>query len=255
TPVRRPWARRLRRWATLAAAAYLLILLAMCFLESRLIFKAVPAAERWQDPPDPAIVDVHFTTAAGTPIHGWGLAPPGSRDALLLCHGNYGNVSDRGQSLVRLRGVFDWSVLIFDYPGYGKSAGRPSEDRCYASADAALAWLEAEKGIESSRVLLYGESLGGGVAVEMARRHPTRGLLLVKTFTSLPAVAKRIYPWLPVFTVMRTRFDNVSKIAACRCPVFVASATADSLVPLALGEELFRAAAEPKCFFVLQGQE
>lgn len=255
TPVRRPWARRLRRGALLATATYLLTLLAMCLLESRLVFKAVPAAERWQDPPDPAIEDVHFTGADGTSVHGWYLAQPGSAEALLLCHGNYGNVSDRGQSLLRLRGVFGCSVLIFDYPGYGRSGGRPTEEGCYASAEAALAWLEAAKGIPAGHVLLYGESLGGGVAVEMAKRHPVRGLLLVKTFTSLPAVAKRMYPWLPVFTLMRTRFDNLAKIAACRCPVFVTSATSDTLVPLALGEELYRAAAEPKCFFALEGQE
>jgi fermentation-respiration switch protein FrsA (DUF1100 family) len=227
----------------------------MCLLESRLIFKPVTAAERWQDPPDAAIEDVNFTSADGTAIHGWWLAQPGCDQALLLCHGNYGNVSDRGQSLVRLRNLLGCSVLIFDYPGYGKSAGRPSEESCYASAESALAWLQQQKGVPTERVLIYGESLGGGVAVEMAKRHRVRGLVLVKTFTTLPAVAKRMYPWLPVYTLMRTRFDNVSKIADCHCPVFMTSAANDSLVPLALGQELFQAAAEPKRFFTLDGQD
>ena len=253
TTVKRTWGRRLARGAILAASTYLLILVAMWFLERRLVFKPVAAAERWQEPPDPAIVDVYFSTADGVPIHGWWLPKPGCSDALLLCHGNCGNVSDRGQSLLRLRSELACSVLIFDYPGYGKSGGRPSEDACYASAEAALEWLREKNGIPNERVLLYGESLGGGVAVELARRYPSRGLVLVKTFTCLPAVAKRLYPWLPVYMLMRTRFDNLAKIGLCNCPVFVTSATNDALVPFALGEELYRAAPEPKCFFRLEG--
>jgi fermentation-respiration switch protein FrsA (DUF1100 family) len=249
------WKRRVRRWLILAGVAYTLIVVVMCFLESKLVFRAVAASERWQEPPDPDIKEVTFPTAGGGTIHGWWLPMPGSSDALLLCHGNYGNVSDRGQSLVRLRQEVGCSALIFDYPGYGKSPGRPTEESCYESAEAALAWLNQAKGIASERVLLYGESLGGGVAVEMARRHPVRALMLVKTFTSLPAVAKRRYPWLPVGRLMRTRFDNLAKIGECHCPIYITSATGDALVPFELGEELFRAAPEPKCLFALEGQD
>jgi fermentation-respiration switch protein FrsA (DUF1100 family) len=247
--------RRMRNWLILAGVAYTLIVVIMCFLESKLVFRAVPASERWQEPPDPNIEEVAFPMAGGGTIHGWWLPKPDCSEALLLCHGNYGNVSDRGQSLVRLRQEVGCSALIFDYPGYGKSPGRPTEESCYESAEAALAWLSDTKGIPSERALLYGESLGGGVAVEMARRHPVRALMLVKTFTSLPAVAKRRYPWLPVNTLMRTRFDNLAKIGECHCPIFITSATGDALVPFALGEELFRAAPEPKCFFALEGQD
>jgi fermentation-respiration switch protein FrsA (DUF1100 family) len=234
---------------------YLLIVVIMCLLERQLVFAAVTAAERWQNPPDPAIQDVELTAADGNRIHGWWLADPDSSSALLLCHGNYGNVSDRGQSLVRLRGLLHCSVLIFDYPGYGKSTGKPSEEGCYAAAECALAWLESAKHIPPGQVLLYGESLGGGVAVEMALRHPPRCLMLAKTFTSAPAVAARMYRWLPVRVLMRTRFDNLSKIASCRCPVYITSATSDTVVPYEHGEELYRSAPDPKSFFRLEGQD
>ena len=105
----------------------------------------------------------------------------------------------------------------------------------------------------ANRIVLLGESLGGGTAVELATGHDHRALVLVFTFTSLPAVAKVHYPWLPTHTLMRTRFDNLSKIGRCRRPVFVAHGTADEVVPFAHGEALFAAANEPKEFLRLDG--
>ena len=168
---------------------------------------------------------------------------------LLLFPGNAGNLSGRGASIVKIAELLGTSVLIFDYPGYGKSEGKPNEAGCYDAAEAAIRWLKNEKQIPTERVIFYGESLGGGVATEMASRHPCRALILVKTFTSLPATAKRHYPWLPVHWLMSNRFDNVAKLPAIHCPVFIASATADQVVPFEQGEVLFQTANEPKHFF------
>jgi fermentation-respiration switch protein FrsA (DUF1100 family) len=140
------------------------------------------------------------------------------------------------------------SVLIFDYPGYGKSEGHPGQAACCAAADAAYDWLRTKAQIPAERILIYGGSLGGGPAVDLASRRRHRALLLACTFTSLPEVRQSHYPWLPVRWLMRNRFDNLSKIKICRGPVIIAHGSDDSLFPFAEGEALFAAAAGPKLF-------
>ena len=156
---------------------------------------------------------MNLTSADGTHIHGWWI-PAKSDRAILYFHGNAGNLSWRGPSIVNLRDALDASVLIIDYPGYGKSEGSPSEQGCYAAADAAYDWLIGEKKIAPRKLSIYGASLGGGVAVDLASRKEHRALILVKTFTSLPDAASSLYWWLPVpkQALMTNRFDSLSKI-------------------------------------------
>jgi fermentation-respiration switch protein FrsA (DUF1100 family) len=231
------------------------ICLVMRLLENRLVFYPVAATELWNNPPDPAIQDVYLTSPEVRKLHAWWLPAGPDAPALLVCSGNAGNLSGRGQTLLKMADRLGTAVLIFDYPGYGKSEGSPNEPNCYDAGEAAVRWLRDEKQVPPDRVILYGESLGGGVATELAVRHACRALVLVKTFTSLPAAAKRHYPWLPVHWLMSNRFDNLSKIGGVRCPVFVASATADGVVPFAHGEEVFAAAHEPKHFFRDEGSD
>jgi fermentation-respiration switch protein FrsA (DUF1100 family) len=246
---RRRVGRILRRWLVLLAGGYLVVCLVMWLFENRLVFQPTPASAYWVDAPTKSIEDVSLTSSAGNSIHAWWLPNKPEDPVLLLCPGNGGNLSGRGNTLVRMRERLGCSVLIFDYPGYGKSTGNPSEPACYDAGEAALAWLKNQKQVPADRVILYGESLGGGVATELATRHDCRALVLVKTFTLLPAAAKRHYPWLPVYWLMSNRFDSVSKLPRIYCPVFIASATHDSVVPFEHGELLFQAANEPKQFF------
>jgi fermentation-respiration switch protein FrsA (DUF1100 family) len=246
--------RKMRMWALILLAIYSFLVFFMWAFENRLVYPRATAADHWQDPPDPAIVDVTFPASDGNTIHGWYLAQPDSKDVFLICHGNGGNLSMRGNSLIRFRELLGCNVLIFDYPGYGKSTGKPSEAGCYASADAAIAWLSKEKGIPVERVILFGDSLGGGIAVEAAIKHPVRVLILSKTFTSAPAAAKQRFFWLPVNWLMSNRFDNLSKMPRLRCPVLIASATNDNVVRFEMGKELFDAAPEPKELMALEGE-
>jgi fermentation-respiration switch protein FrsA (DUF1100 family) len=253
-PLPRP--RRLaRRWAVRVAVCYVVICLVMWLLENRLVFHPVAATELWNDPPDPAIRDVYLTSPEGRKVHAWWLPRGPDQPVLLVCPGNAGNLSGRGQTILKMADRLGTSVLIFDYPGYGRSEGSPNEPNCYDAGEGALRWLRDEQHVASGRVILYGESLGGGVATELAGRQPYRALVLVKTFTSLPAAARRHYPWLPVHWLMSNRFDNRSKVGGVHCPVFIASATADRVVPFAHGEELFAAANEPKHFFRDEGSD
>ena len=138
---------------------------------------------------------------------------------MLFCHGNGGNITHRVDALKMLHRRAGVSVLIFDYRGYGRSEGKPSEAGVLADARAARAWLAAREKIAEADVVLMGESLGGAVAVDLAARDGARALVLESTFSSLPDVAAYHYPWLPVRWVMRTRFDSAGKIGDYHGPL------------------------------------
>jgi len=245
---------RIGRFVLRWTVFYLGMLLVLWFIERRLVFRPSSAAEAWEAPVNTNTRDVEFPSADGTKIHAWWL--PGNdpaAGALLLACGNGGNLSHRGKLADDLQRALGVGVLVFDYPGYGKNDGKPNEQSCYAAGDAAFRWLTDEVKIPASRIILMGESLGGGTAVELATRHDHRALVLMYTFTSLPAAAKYHYPWLPTSTLMSTRFDNLSKIARVQRPVFIAHGTADGIIPFSHGEALFAAANSPKQFMWVDG--
>jgi fermentation-respiration switch protein FrsA (DUF1100 family) len=224
------------------------------FLENRLVYHPISADQEWHAPSDHRPQDVALRAADGTSIHAWWYPRAESSGAVLYCHGNAGNLSHRHDAVAELRAYLNESVLIFDYPGYGKSEGRPSEPGCYAAAEAAYDWLVQDQRIPPPRLVLFGGSLGGGVAVELACRRDHRALILINTFTSVPDVGKTIYPWLPLHWLMRNRFDNLAKIGRCRRAVLIAGGTADQTIPITMGERLFAAANEPKVFFRMEGR-
>lgn len=251
---RRSWPSRIGRFVLRWTVFYLGIVLVMWLLERKLAFRPTLAADGWEAPVAAGTQDVSFPSADGTTIHAWWLPGPSPEaGALLLANGNGGNLSHRGELADHLHRRLGCGVMLFDYPGYGKNAGSPSEQGCYAAGEAAFQWLTTEAKVPANRVILMGESLGGGTAVELATRHDHRALVLLYTFTSLPAAAKYHYPFLPTHTVMRTRFDNLSKLPRCTRPVFVAHGTADRIVPFAHGEALYAAANGPKEFFWVEG--
>jgi fermentation-respiration switch protein FrsA (DUF1100 family) len=235
--------------------AYLGVCGVLWLLENSLLYRPSQAADDWVPAPLVDIEDVDLAATDGTPIHAWFLPCPGADQALLYCHGNAGNLSHRAGSIAKLRDFLKLHVIIFDYPGYGKSGGRPTEQGCYLAADAAYTFLTEARKIQPQKILLYGGSLGGGVAVDLAARKPHRGLVLVKTFTSAPDAGATLFPWLPVRWLMRNRFDNMAKIKDCKGPVFIGHGTLDTLIPFTQGKRLFEAANEPKQFFALVGDD
>ncbi len=170
---------------------------------------------------------------------------------VLLCHGNAGNIGDRLglYSILLETGV---SVLAFDYRGYGRSAGRPSEDGTYLDAEAAYQWLR-QKGYAELHIIALGESLGGAVAAELALRAPLGGLILQSTFTSIPDIGAELFPWLPVRRISTIRYDTLAKLPRLRLPLLVMHGPADSIVGFHHGQKLFAAANEPKMFCELSG--
>jgi fermentation-respiration switch protein FrsA (DUF1100 family) len=195
-------------------------------------------------------------TKDGVRIKGW-FIPAESRLlasslVLLFCHGNAGNISHRLDKL-QIFHKMGFSVLLFDYRGYGQSEGVPSEAGTYADADAAYQYLMGTQKIHPSQIILYGESLGCAVATEMARRHAAGALILESPFTSTVEMAKRVFPWLPVRWIIRNRYDNLSKMPEIKMPVLIMHSPQDEIVPFDMGRQLFGAIPGPKAFFELAG--
>lgn len=222
------------------------------FLEERMIFfpHAYDGGAAWK-PPGLEFEDAHFEAADGTRLHGWYCEAEEPREVILFAHGNAGNISHRADVLSLLQRHLDASVMIFDYRGYGRSEGKPNEAGVLQDARAARAWLAKRAGVAESEIILLGRSLGGGVAVDLAAEDGARALILESTFTSLPDVGARHYPFLPVRWLMRTRLDSLAKIGRYAGPLFQSHGDADSIVPYELGEQLHAAAAGPKEFFPL----
>jgi fermentation-respiration switch protein FrsA (DUF1100 family) len=251
----RSWPRRAARIGAHGAYGYVAILVVMLALEDRLLY--VPSsAGQWLAPPAGLPVrEVELTSRDGNRISAWWCAPKDwkpAEGAVLFSHGNGGNLSHRGWALRPWHDEMHMAVLLYDYPGFGRSTGTPSEAGCYAAADSAYDWLVEAQKVPGERVVLYGGSLGGGVATDLASRRPHRALVLVSAFTSFPDEAQQLYPWLPGRWLVHNRFDNLGKIAACRGPVFITHSKADGLIPFAQGERLFAAAGGPKQFVPME---
>jgi fermentation-respiration switch protein FrsA (DUF1100 family) len=246
-PARGKLAWALWRIARLPLVAYLLVLLMFAHWENSLIYFPMkyPAGD-WE-PFGLKVDDATFTAADGTQLHGWYSPADQPIAVILFCHGNAGNVTHRADALQAVQAM-QASILVFDYRGYGRSEGTPSEAGVLADARAARKWLAERAGVGEQDVVLMGESLGGGVAVELAAKDGARGLVLQDTFSSLPDVAAYHYPWLPVRWLMQGRLDSVSLIDQYHGPLLMAHGDADMIVPFPFAEKLFAAANEPKRF-------
>jgi fermentation-respiration switch protein FrsA (DUF1100 family) len=143
--------------------------------------------------------------------------------------------------------------MSFDYRGFGRSEGEPSEHGILADARAARKWLALREGIAESDIVMMGQSLGGGVAVDLAARDGARGLVLASTFTSLPNVAGHHFPWIPAKLLMSMRLHSLAKIPQYRGPLLISHGDADEVIPYQQGKDLFAAALQPKQFVTNPG--
>jgi fermentation-respiration switch protein FrsA (DUF1100 family) len=245
--------RRLRTAALTLAIGYLGVVGVLMYLENRLVYHPVPASAHWIAPSSDEVQELELTSADGNRIGAWWLPCTQAERTLLYFHGNAGNLSDRGDSILKVRKYLDTAVLIVDYPGYGKSTGSPSEQGCYQAADAGYDYLVNNLNRDPKHLLLFGGSLGGSVALDLAIRRPHQAVILVKSFTSVPDVGGRHYPWIPVHWLMRNQFRSIDKIAKLHTPVFITHGDKDRVIPFDHSEALFRAANEPKSFLRLAG--
>lgn len=200
--------------------------------------------------------DVRFRTRDGIELSAWFFPAATNapfRDlAIVVSHGNGGNISHR-LSLYRLLHEVGLNVLGYDYRGYGQSTGRPTEEGTYLDGEAALDWLRA-RGFAETNLVVHGESLGGGIAAELALRRPSlRGLILQSTFTSVPDLGKEVFPILPVRTLGHIHYDTCAKLPSIRVPVLILHSREDTLVRFHHAERNFAAANAPKWLKEIRG--
>jgi fermentation-respiration switch protein FrsA (DUF1100 family) len=225
----------------------------MALLENSLIFFPSVYPEGNWNPSWLRFEDAWFEAADGTKLHGWYVPHDEPRAVVLFAHGNAGNLSDRADVVAEVVERLHVSVLIFDYRGYGRSEGKPSEAGVLLDARAARDWLARRAGVDPKQIVLWGESIGGAVVADLAAHEDARGLVLESTFSSLPDVAAYHYRWLPVRLLMRSRLDSAAKIGAYHGPLLQIHGDFDRIIPIELGRRLFDAANEPKQFVVVPG--
>jgi len=188
--------------------------------------------------------EVKLSTDDGLSLLSWYLPASAGRPVIAYFHGNGGHIGYRAERLMRLAHE-GYSVLMAEYRGYGGNPGAPTETGFYADGRAALAFLQHE-GVAANRIVLYGESLGGGVAVELAVDHDIAALILEAPVTSVAEVAQSHYPFVPASRMVLDRFDLVARIGRIRAPILVLHGERDRVVPIRYGRALFDAAPEPK---------
>lgn len=246
-------------WSTIQIGllVYLGLLALIYFMQDALVFQ--PALDQ-EFRATPASIGVPFepltlTTADKETLDGWHLpTKPGrpTRGIVILFHGNAGNISHRLDYL-RLFHDLGFASLIIDYRGYGRSSGKASEEGSYLDADAAWRHATETLAYPAERIVLFGESLGGGVATHLASARKPGALVLASTFTSVPDLGAEIYPWLPIRLLARIRYDSRERLANISSPVLVIHSRQDDIIPFAHGERLFAAAKSTKQFLEIAG--
>lgn len=232
--------------------SYAALVTAVYCLQDRLIY--FPFREVEQTPADIGLMyeEVRLIASDGVEISAWLIPAGNDMTTLIFCHGNAGNISHRLDS-IRIFNRLGISVLIFDYRGYGKSGGKPSEQGTYRDAEAAWDYLVKVKGRLPGKIIAFGESIGCAVAAELALKKQTGGLICLAGFTSLPELGQLLYPWLPVKLLSKYTYATIDKIGSITCPKLIIHSPDDEIVPFMLGKALFEKAAEPKEFLEIKG--
>lgn len=196
--------------------------------------------------------DVQLVSGDGVALHGWYIPRPSAPRALLFLHGNGGNISHRGDSVAIFHRL-GFNVLLIDYRGYGQSEGHPSEAGLYQDAAAAWRYLTETRGIAHQDIVIFGRSLGGAVAAQLASQVDAGALILESTLSSARDFAASAFPFLSHVLYMRYDFDSVARLQQVNYPVLVLHSPDDEIMPYRLGEKVYATAREPKQFIALRG--
>jgi fermentation-respiration switch protein FrsA (DUF1100 family) len=260
-PVRSPNLKTLGRiWFTPMKWPYLAILIPILLaaffyfypqIENLFIFFPQRAFDSAPESLRLAYEDCYFTTEDGKKLHSWFFPGEKGQPVILHFHGNAGNISHRldlVQPFVR-KGL---SVFLFDYRGFGRSEGRPSEQGLYRDGMAAFDSLVQKRGIPPDNIVLHGHSIGAAVAVEVALEKKVRALVLESAFTSTRDMAKTMPLFLLLYPFLPANYNNLEKVSHLLVPKLIIHGEEDEVVPFSMGQKLFEAAADPKFFYPVE---
>jgi uncharacterized protein len=246
---------RIRRLVLVGALTIGGATLLMLALERRFIYFPARELEVTPQALGLSFEEVTLTADDGVRLHGWFLPARDSRLVVLVNHGNAGNICHRLDRALLIQARLGADVFLYDYRGYGRSEGRPDEEGTYRDARAAYRYLSEQRRLPPERIVLFGESLGCAVALQLALERPCRALVLESAFASVPAMARAVYPFLPLSPFVRTRYDNLAKVPQLKVPLLMLHGERDSIVPFAQGRRVFEAAPEPKRFYAIPGAD
>ncbi len=228
------------------------LLVFVYLMQERMIFIPGKGLTNTPDQVGLPFEEVYLMTADKVRIHGWFIPHEAPRATLLFFHGNAGNISHRLDSITLFHKL-RLSVFIIDYRGYGLSDGRPSEQGTYKDADAAWDYLVTERAVSPDKIIIFGRSLGGGIAGYLAREVSPGAVIFESTFTSIKAIGRRHYPYLPISLMARIHYPTDSNILLIKSPILVIHSEQDELIPYQFGQRLFEIAPAPKMFLTIHG--
>jgi uncharacterized protein len=234
-------------------ASYIILCCILYFRQSGILY--VPKADICAYPSDFGLQyeNVQLNTSDGETLASWFLPHPRERFTVLICHGNGGNIGDRRYTMEFFYNL-ECNQLIFDYRGYGNSSGKPSEQGTYLDSIAAYDYLVNTKKTAPEKIIVFGRSLGGAIAVWLALKKKVAGIIIESTFISLAAIGKQKYPFFPVQFLAKYSYNTLQRMPEIYCPVLVAHSREDNTVPFSFSEQLFKAVNSPKLFAELIGE-
>jgi fermentation-respiration switch protein FrsA (DUF1100 family) len=235
-----------------AGILYTLILVSVYFFQGRLVY--FPTADIHQTPQSIGLKyeEIVLTTSDNVRLSAWYIPSASPKAVVLFCHGNAGNISHRLDT-IRIFHDIGLDVLIFDYRGYGKSEGRPSERGTYLDVQSAWNYLTENRKIAAETIVLFGRSLGSAVAAEAALVNKPGALIVESGFTSVPDIGKRHFPFIPVKSVSRFHYATIEKVGLIRVPKLFIHSPADEIIPFSHGKRLYEYAVPPKGFLQIEG--
>lgn len=231
--------------------AVIISLVYIKYIESKSIF--FPTREHGQTPDVVGLeyTDIALVTPEGIDLHGWFFPHDNAHQILLFLHGNGGNISHRLEK-VRILHERNMAVFIFDYRGYGRSTGKPCEKGLYLDAETAYHYLIDELGVPPGEIIVYGESLGTAVAIQLAADHQIKALILEGVLSSVRDMAHKLYPFLPA-VIFKDQFNSIKKISSAAAAKLFIHSRNDEIIPLRFARKVYDAASQPKVFVEIYG--
>ncbi len=252
---KRTWKQRGLRLLFIFLIPYLLVAVLVSLFESRLVYPNRGAGGFELTTNISGLSLVSFKTTDGLVLRGMFYNPENSEGVVLFCHGNGEWIGRHEQWVPSLGDSLNMAVLSYDYRGYGDSEGSPYEDGLIRDGQAAYQFL-IDAGFKAENILVFGRSLGGGVACAIAEKNPIGGLFLQNTFSSMVDVGASRFFWLPVRLIMRNRFPSDDRIKNYAGPLLQCHGTNDHVVPIRFGMKLFDSARTDdarKTFITVEG--
>jgi len=232
--------------------AYSVLALTLYFMQPKFLYKPVRDVPYAPNEMSLDYEDVIFKTSDDILLNGWYIPAPAAESTVLFCHGNGGNIMHRLDTISILHN-FGLNCFIFDYRGYGKSEGKPTEGGTYLDVRAAHKWLTEEKKASPDNIIIFGRSLGASIAAQLASRVEAEALIIESAFTSYADIGQKFYPYMPVRWFAKFSYPTVDYVKNVHCPTLVIHSRTDELVPFEFGLELYAVANEPKQFVEICG--